>query len=135
MQTLIKDQKLNDILYPSKKMIEAKEVNMDDIIKGKVSDLYCSFIGRIIKIHNKDNPWFEKCNSCNERLFPIDYMPTAYCTKCENENSTFTRKYVLRMLVSDGEEESYITLFYAADYIVGCNATEYYNDLKVYVKI
>ncbi|XP_022155232.1 replication protein A 70 kDa DNA-binding subunit E-like [Momordica charantia] len=36
MHTLTEDKKLRDLLYPSKKLMEAKEVSMDDVIKGKV---------------------------------------------------------------------------------------------------
>ena len=53
-------------------MIEAKEANMNDIIKGKIENKNCYFIGRIVMIQNKENSWFEKCTSCNERLYPLD---------------------------------------------------------------
>ena len=42
-------------------MIEAKEANMNDIIKGKIENKNCYFIGRIVMIQNKENSWFEKC--------------------------------------------------------------------------
>lgn len=41
--SLSKDQRLRDLLYPSKKMIEAKEASMNDIIR--IEDKHYYFIG------------------------------------------------------------------------------------------
>lgn len=106
---------------------------MNFVIRNEVDELYCSFIGRIVKIQNKYCPWFEKCYICNERVHPIEFNSTANCQKCNNENSNFVRKYMLKMVVSDGDEEADITLFYSVDYLIGCGATEYFNQLKVHI--
>ena len=104
-------------------MIEAKEANMNDIIKEKIENKSCYFIGRIVRIQNKENPWFEKCTSCNERLYPLDSEVTTSCQTCENDRSTFIRKFMLRLTISYGDDETCATMFDASEYLIGCSVT------------
>ncbi|KGN51395.1 hypothetical protein Csa_008714 [Cucumis sativus] len=41
---------------------------------------------------------------------------------------------MLRLTISDGDDKTYITIFDASKYLIGCSVTEYYKDLQVYKK-
>ena len=66
------------------------------------------------------------------RLYPLDFKVTTSCQTCENDRSTFIRKFMLRLTISDGDDKTYITIFDASKYLIGCSVTEYYKDLQVH---
>lgn len=113
-------------------MQEAKVVSIKNIIDGIDDVMYCAFEASIINLFNKENPWFEKCKICNQRVYPNDLSLTTHCSNC-NKDVTFFRKYMLKILVSDGEMDAHITTFEATEMLVGCDVSEYATEiLKVH---
>lgn len=49
------------------------------------------------------------------------------CQTCENDKLSFIRKFMLRLTISDGEDETYATMFDATKYLIGCSVIEYYK--------
>ncbi|KAL8461567.1 hypothetical protein ACS0TY_032886 [Phlomoides rotata] len=111
---------MDKLFGPSKRLSESEEVGLATIIANNVKGFYCTFVGRVIKVLNKNSPWYDKCTQCYAILHPEGNEKTASCTDCNNKHSSFTRHYLLRLVVTDGKEEVYATLFDAAESIVGC---------------
>ncbi|KAL8473055.1 hypothetical protein ACS0TY_030046 [Phlomoides rotata] len=111
---------MDKISGPSKKITESKEVKLANIIGNNVDRLFCTFVGRVGRVLNKASPWYEKCIQCSSRVHPGGNEKFAYCKTCDNENTSFTRHYLLKLIVSDGIEEVYTTLFDAAEAVIGC---------------
>ncbi|KAL8460739.1 hypothetical protein ACS0TY_032304 [Phlomoides rotata] len=111
---------IDKISGPSKRITESKEVKLSSITGNNVDSLFCTFVGRVGKVLNKASPWYEKCKQCNSAVHPEGNEKFAYCKECDNTNSSFTRHYLLRLLVSDETDEVYTTLFDAAETVIGC---------------
>ncbi|KAL8463166.1 hypothetical protein ACS0TY_033982 [Phlomoides rotata] len=105
---------------PSKRITESKEVRLANITGNNVDSLFCTFVGRVGKVLNKASPWYEKCKQCNSIVHPEGNDKFAYYNKCKNENSSFSRHYLLKLLVSDEIKEMYTTLFDAAEAVICC---------------
>ncbi|KAL8516056.1 hypothetical protein ACS0TY_014653 [Phlomoides rotata] len=111
---------MDKISGPSKKITESKEVKLANITGNNVDSFFCTFVGRVGRVLNKASPWYEKCIQCSSRVHPVGNEKFAYCKTCDNENTSFTRHYLLKLIVSDGIEEVYTTLFDAAEVVIGC---------------
>ncbi|KAL2495889.1 replication protein A 70 kDa DNA-binding subunit A-like [Forsythia ovata] len=118
------------ILPPTKRMREAPMVDLKDIIEGNIIELFCTFKAIIIKVINKEQPWYENCKTCNGRVYSRTEYDTTLCEKCENKKASFIRKPILKLVVSDGIDEAHVTLFDASDYLIGCTLSEYAEDMK-----
>ncbi|KAL2537559.1 replication protein A 70 kDa DNA-binding subunit A-like [Forsythia ovata] len=118
------------ILPPTKRMREAPMVDLKDIIEENIIELFCTFKATIIKVINKEQPWYENCKTCNGRVYSRTEYDTTLCEKCENKKSSFIRKPILKLVVSDGIDEAHVTLFDASDYLIGCTLSEYAEDMK-----
>lgn len=46
-------------------------------------------------------------------------------------NSTFIRKFMLRLIVSNGDDNAYVTIFDASLYLIRCGVMVYFKDLQV----
>ncbi|KAL8514485.1 hypothetical protein ACS0TY_013555 [Phlomoides rotata] len=111
---------MDKISGPSKKIIESKKVKLAKITGNNVDSLFCTFVERVGRVLNKASPWYEKCIQCSSAVHPGGNEKFAYCKTCDNENSSFTRHYLLKLLVSYGIEEVYTTLFDAVEAMIGC---------------
>ncbi|KAL2514012.1 replication protein A 70 kDa DNA-binding subunit A-like [Forsythia ovata] len=111
-------------------MREAPMVDLKDIIEENIIELFCTFKATIIKVINKEQPWYENCKTCNERVYSRTEYDTTLCEKCENKKASFIRKLILKLVVSDGIDEAHVTLFDASDYLIGCTLSEYAEDMK-----
>ncbi|KAL8543100.1 hypothetical protein ACS0TY_003839 [Phlomoides rotata] len=110
---------------PSKRLFESKEVSLANITCNNVDNLYCTFVGRVGKVLNKVSPWYEKCKQCNSIVHPEGNNKVASCTECMNKNNSFSRHYLLKLVVTDENEEVYTTLFDVAKAIIGCPVNTY----------
>lgn len=69
------------------------------------------------------------CTQCNSRVYSEADKKFATCTKCMSENLPFMRKYLLELVVSNGNQGVYATLFDATEYIDGCTVNKYAESL------
>ncbi|KAL2496459.1 Replication factor-A C terminal domain-containing protein [Forsythia ovata] len=114
---------LYKILETTKRMVDA------DVVTNSVTRMYCVFIGKILKIQNKSNSWYEICNGSGARVYRERDKYIVTCTKCAIEDISFTKKYLLRLIVSYGNQEVYIAIFDVAKSFIGCTMTEYVEAL------
>ncbi|KAL8540935.1 hypothetical protein ACS0TY_002266 [Phlomoides rotata] len=111
---------MDKVSGPSKRIIESQKVSLANITGNNVQSLFCTFVGRVEKVLNRAKPWYEKCKECNTSVHPEGNMKFVYCKTCQIDNSSFSRHFLLRLIVTDGDEEVCTTLFDAAETIIGC---------------
>ncbi|CAI9771213.1 unnamed protein product [Fraxinus pennsylvanica] len=104
-------------------------VKLDDIVRNSVTKLYCAFIGKIIKVQNKNNPWYEICNGYGARVYLEVDKKTVACTRREIKDIAFTRKYLLRLIVSDGNQEVHVIVYDTVESFIRCIVIEYVEAL------
>ncbi|KAL2538577.1 Nucleic acid-binding [Forsythia ovata] len=116
-------------------MGEVSMVDLKDIINENIDKLFCIFKVTIVKVINKDKPWYDNCKTCNGRVYSRMDDDTTLCDKCKNKKASRVIKLILKpvvldridesQVVLDRIDESHVTLFDASNYLIGYTLSEY----------
>ncbi|XP_020263359.1 replication protein A 70 kDa DNA-binding subunit B-like [Asparagus officinalis] len=115
---------------PSRLFKNATKMNIGDIMQASQESSkaqYGSFIGKISNILNRHEAWYYSCTGCNKK---VDKNIYDKCQNCQKNNEDSIPRYVVKIIVEDETDNARVTLFDAAETLIGCDAQKFMDDIK-----
>ncbi|XP_020269523.1 replication protein A 70 kDa DNA-binding subunit B-like isoform X4 [Asparagus officinalis] len=118
--------------YPSTLFKNANEIHISDIIhtsQNSIQIRYCTFKTKIITILNRFEPWFYACKGCDKKV-DKDVSKECLNVKCRRIIDDSVLRYLVKILVENGTDNARVTLFDAAETLIGCKAEKFITEKK-----
>ncbi|XP_020268152.1 replication protein A 70 kDa DNA-binding subunit B-like isoform X2 [Asparagus officinalis] len=117
---------------PSTLFKNAKEIHISDIMhtsQNSIQPQYCTFKVKITTILNRLEPWFYACKGCDKKV------DKDVCKECLNDKyrgiiDDPVPRYLVKILVENGTDNARVTLFDAAETLIGCKAEKFITKKK-----
>ncbi|KAK1264704.1 hypothetical protein QJS04_geneDACA023593 [Acorus gramineus] len=101
-------------------------MTIDQIIRegtSQVKTTFCSFQANIMSIENKREPYYNACKKCYSKVDMKEGV--VECYKCKKIDVECNQRYILKLIVTDGEQSIKITIFDDSEMLIGCPVSEY----------
>ncbi|XP_020262060.1 uncharacterized protein LOC109838035 isoform X2 [Asparagus officinalis] len=88
---------------------------------------YGTLTGKLTNILNRHDTWYYSCKGCNKKVGKYIYDK---CQNCQHITEDGIPRYVVKIIVEDETDSARVTLFDAAETLIGCKAQKFIADIK-----
>ncbi|XP_020243393.1 replication protein A 70 kDa DNA-binding subunit B-like [Asparagus officinalis] len=97
--------------------------------QNSIQARYCTFKAKITTILNRLEPWFYACKGCDKKV-DKDVSKECLNDKCRRIIDDPVPRYLVKILVENGTDNARVTLFDAAETLIGCKAETFITEKK-----
>ncbi|XP_020258649.1 replication protein A 70 kDa DNA-binding subunit B-like [Asparagus officinalis] len=117
---------------PSTLFKNVKEIHISDIMQTSqnlIQARYCIFKEKITTILNRLEPWFYYCKGCDKN---VDKNVSKECLndKYRRIIDDLVPRYLVKILVENDTDNARVTLFDAAETLIGCKVEKFITEKK-----